>query len=210
MREAAAITGVSLCTLRRWADQDRVPSFRSPGGHRRFRTAHLQQALAQHGPAPERPAPLGAFAATEIRQQLAAPRPLPDWLGEIDHPARERLALLGRTLVQMVEDYIGRRRSRSVVLCEGHALGLLYGRELIAARLTLRQGLERFTFFRRRLEDAGRRYAAACPETIVVDDLRDQLDVLNDRLLLGIAEAYDESESRLPAASSAAGPRPRE
>jgi excisionase family DNA binding protein len=202
VREAAAIAGVSVSTLRRWADEDRVASFRTTGGHRRFRVDELQRALSEMAPIGQSTgvAHLGEIAANEIRQHLSTPRPAPDWLDRIDGPARERLGLLGRQLIQVVEEYVGGERSRAAVLCEAQALGLLYGRELVAARLTLRQGLEAFTFFRRGLEDAGRRFAAAADATVTADDLRDQLDVLNDRLLLGIAEAYDGSPTRQPGA----------
>ncbi|MGH2585849.1 MAG: hypothetical protein ACRDJE_13130, partial [Dehalococcoidia bacterium] len=71
--------------------------------------------------------------------------------------------------------------------------GLLYGRELASARLSVRQAIEAFTFFRRSIEEASRRYAAQSHRSPAeLDDMRDQLDVLNDRVLLGIAEAYEE------------------
>ena len=37
MREASRQMGVSAATLRTWADDGRVASYRTPGGHRRFR-----------------------------------------------------------------------------------------------------------------------------------------------------------------------------
>jgi excisionase family DNA binding protein len=40
---AAARLGVSLSTLRRWADQGALPSSRSPGGQRRFRAEDLAE-----------------------------------------------------------------------------------------------------------------------------------------------------------------------
>ncbi len=37
LRDASGKLGVSPATLRNWADEGRVPSYRTPGGHRRFR-----------------------------------------------------------------------------------------------------------------------------------------------------------------------------
>jgi excisionase family DNA binding protein len=37
LQEASDKMGVSPATLRAWADQGRIPSYRTPGGHRRFR-----------------------------------------------------------------------------------------------------------------------------------------------------------------------------
>ena len=190
---AAAIAGVSVSTLRRWADEGRVPSFRTAGGHRRFRVADLRRALAPVAATSGEVEVFGELAAARIRRQLAAPRARElDWLGGIDEQARERLGLLGRHLLTTIEDYLARRRPRAAVLAEARQFGLLYGRELASARFTVRQAIEAFTFFRRSIEEAARRYAAqgagAAPD---VEDLRDHLDVLNDRVLLGIAEAYD-------------------
>ena len=35
--QVAAIFGVTTTTVKRWAESDRLPSFRTPGGHWRFR-----------------------------------------------------------------------------------------------------------------------------------------------------------------------------
>ena len=43
LHEAALLLNISKSTLRRYTDSDRLPSFRSPGGQRRF---HLSELLA--------------------------------------------------------------------------------------------------------------------------------------------------------------------
>ncbi len=190
---AEAITGVSISTLRRWADEGRVPAFRTPGGHRRFRVADLQRALVPASVPASSVEVLGHLAVSRIRRQLAAPKARDlDWLAGLDERTRERLRLVGRHLLSTVEAYLARQRPRAAVLAEARQFGLLYGRELAAARFSIRQGLEAFTFFRRSLEEAARRYAQQQGlSPAEMDDLRDQLDALHDRILLGIAEAYD-------------------
>lgn len=52
--EAAALIGVSVATIRGWADQGRLPSHRTVGGHRRFELEELRLWLERRGaPAPE-------------------------------------------------------------------------------------------------------------------------------------------------------------
>lgn len=52
--EAAALIGVSVATIRGWADQGRLPSHRTVGGHRRFELEELRRWLERRGaPAPE-------------------------------------------------------------------------------------------------------------------------------------------------------------
>ena len=67
LTEASRILGVSGATLRRWADDGRVPVFTTPGGHRRFsrrsctacsrRRGASRPTLAHMGASPERIAP---------------------------------------------------------------------------------------------------------------------------------------------------------
>jgi excisionase family DNA binding protein len=64
--EAAALLGVSVATVRGWADQGRLPSHRTVGGHRRFELEELREWLARRGA----PAP----AARRLRR---APQDLP-------------------------------------------------------------------------------------------------------------------------------------
>jgi len=40
--EAARVLGVSLSTLRRWSDAGELPSYRTPGGQRRYSREHLE------------------------------------------------------------------------------------------------------------------------------------------------------------------------
>ena len=47
IQAACKLLGVDQSTLRRWSDSGRIPVFRTPGGHRRYREADLQRLL--HG-----------------------------------------------------------------------------------------------------------------------------------------------------------------
>ena len=46
LKETAALLGVSLNTLRRWSDAGKIISYRSPGGHRRFKRSDVEDLLA--------------------------------------------------------------------------------------------------------------------------------------------------------------------
>ena len=48
--QAARYLGVAQSTIRKWSDQNRVPAFYTPGGHRRFRRADLETFLGRSGP----------------------------------------------------------------------------------------------------------------------------------------------------------------
>jgi excisionase family DNA binding protein len=51
--EASRLLGVDPDTLRRWADEGRVPAFTTPGGHRRFERRALERLVAQRRTGPQ-------------------------------------------------------------------------------------------------------------------------------------------------------------
>ena len=54
--QAAKYLGVAQSTVRKWADQELLPAFYTPGGHRRFRRRDLDAFLSRSGPG-ARPGP---------------------------------------------------------------------------------------------------------------------------------------------------------
>src|ERR671939_1079145 len=49
---AAKYLGVAQSTIRKWSDVGRVPTFYTPGGHRRYRRRDLDAFLERSGPSP--------------------------------------------------------------------------------------------------------------------------------------------------------------
>ena len=47
LSEASRLLGVHPATLRQWADAGQVPSYRTPGGHRRFEASELRAYLCR-------------------------------------------------------------------------------------------------------------------------------------------------------------------
>jgi excisionase family DNA binding protein len=56
--QAARFLGVAQSTIRKWSDEGRIPAFYTPGGHRRFRRAHLESFVDRSGPGGRRNGPL--------------------------------------------------------------------------------------------------------------------------------------------------------
>jgi excisionase family DNA binding protein len=52
LSKASAYVGVSPVTIRRWSDANLIPTFRTAGGHRRFKTSDLDRFLLGHGHTP--------------------------------------------------------------------------------------------------------------------------------------------------------------
>ena len=55
--QAAKFLGVAQSTIRKWSDHGRVPTFYTPGGHRRYRRSDLEAFLARSGPGRQQTGP---------------------------------------------------------------------------------------------------------------------------------------------------------
>ncbi len=71
--QAATYLGVAQSTMRKWTDSGRVSSFKTPGGHRRYRRDDLDQFLdrsASSGPAPTGPLVLIVDDDVKLREYV--------------------------------------------------------------------------------------------------------------------------------------------
>jgi excisionase family DNA binding protein len=109
---ASRLLGIDPDTLRRWADQGRVPAWTTPGGHRRFDRSALERlASSRHRPARRVLVSLGAsperltraylrYYASETRPSGRKGQTAPD------AAAREAFRHDGRRLIGVLIDYL--------------------------------------------------------------------------------------------------------
>lgn len=188
LARACELLGVNESTVRRWADAGQIQCFRTPGGHRRFAEADLHALL--EGRTGQGQHDLESAALSRIHRRLTTRGP--DWYADYGTSERDQLRPLGRRLVELVGDYLARRRRRSEVEEEVDAIGRQYGQVLAERRTTLVHALEAFTFFRRSLDEAAKQLAER--NRMTAEDAlraREEIAGLADRVLLGLAEAYE-------------------
>lgn len=166
LQAAAATLAISPSRLRRWADEGRIPSVRTAGGHRRFSLAAVRRMAAESGVRPtvrpvEPPADpipqlaeclsahgrqLAAAAAAAIYREgpvgwfasdSAAPA-LRDWMEEL-----RRSCLSGHyvAVIQETGKLMQRAHTHAASLLERHAFLERFGQ--ICARTLLRMGADR-------------------------------------------------------------------
>src|SRR5512141_491679 len=109
LAEASRVLGVSGATLRRWADDGRVPVFTTPGGHRRFSRRTLQHLLP--AARPDRPplARLGASPeriARAYRPRATTPATGPPWLEHLSDADRIDFRERGRRLLELLVEHL--------------------------------------------------------------------------------------------------------
>ena len=190
--QASRTLGVTANTLRRWADRGQVPSFTTPGGHRRF-LASAVQALVPAARA-RRPAlaTMGASSDHIVRayrraQPLTHSHAREGWM---DGLSDEQLAHFRERGMQLVGDLLAYLDAEhgDLAIAEGHARD--YG--VAAARLgaSLSDTVEGFLRFRKPFVDelvtiARRRHLDTREATTLLVDAESALDRLLVALMTG-------------------------
>ena len=186
IREASLMLGVSPATLRRWAEAGSIPTFTTPGGHRRFsRTAlaaRLPGARAAHADL------TGLSEMTEgiaerYRLHAGGTAAAAPWLGSVPESSRARLRDQGRVIAASLIASIEESGERQRLAALGAAIEAAsdYGRIAATLGASMRQVVATFLQFRRPFVD----------EMAAVSRRR-QLDAAGTAALLGAAaEAID-------------------
>ncbi|MEW6580480.1 MAG: helix-turn-helix domain-containing protein [Chloroflexota bacterium] len=147
--EAAQIIGVHPATIRNWAEQGELPYRRTPGGHRRFRRADLEQWLASHRiTQPIEAQVLVQSALGRARMEMGDREALArlGWFGRLTPDAREVMRRQGLRLMDALIDHLANPAASSGRET-AHDIGLTYGRLLKSQGLSLSQALEGYFYF---------------------------------------------------------------
>jgi len=198
--QACKLLGVNESTLRRWADAGHTRSFRTPGGHRRFSEDDLRAMMAGHAASTREPfTSISQVALSRIRRRLQRGRNQA-WYAGVAEDDRDSARNYGRRLVSLVSEYLAKGSRRADLLDEARDILHDYGALLFRDGLSLRDVLEGFTFFRKRLDEAAREEAQkndlSADEVL---EMWEHLSNLADQELLSVAESYDEAAMATPA-----------
>ncbi len=202
---ASQLLGVDPDTLRRWADDGRVPAWTTPGGHRRFDRAVLERLAADRGGRPVRSlSTLGASPARLERvyrrhyatepaarpQQAAAAAAIP-----AADPEREAYRRDGRQLIAGLLAFLDARpgdtRTRTRLEEEACAVVDEQAARLARSGASLTDAVSRFVVARQpfltELAQLGRRRSM---DPARLADLYGDASALLDRLLLRFIETH--------------------
>lgn len=152
--------GIAPGTLRRWANEGRVPVFTTPGGHRRFSRRAISALLPADRPHRPTLARLGASPermARAYRSRRSSPGPgAAPWLDALTDETRSTFRERGRELVTLLLDHLDTPDQgdlpgdgpRALRLREAERLAALYGREVAALGSSLTEAVQGFLRFR--------------------------------------------------------------
>lgn len=150
LSEAADLLGVHPSTLRTWADQQKLPSHRTPGGHRRFRRSDLEDWARSQRQGPM-PGPVRVVQATLGRTRLevsAGNLVTQTWYARLSESARKQHREIGSQLLTALQRYLSEPAERSDILISARELGESYYRIGGSSGMSLRESVRAFIYFR--------------------------------------------------------------
>jgi excisionase family DNA binding protein len=158
LAEASRVLGVSGATLRRWADDGRVPVFTTPGGHRRFSRRTLQHllpatrrdrpTLARLGASPERI--VRAYRPRRSAASAATAAERPPWLEHLSDTDRLEFRERGRHLLELLVEHLDAADASTAALKlqEAAQLAAGHGRQVAALGASMAEAVQTFIQFR--------------------------------------------------------------
>jgi excisionase family DNA binding protein len=196
LKTAAERLGVHPTTLRRWADAGEIPVNLTPGGHRRFAVADLDDFAEAH----RRLRMVGGLeqiwashALSQARRELTT-RPSEQWMASFNPEEREHKRQLGRRLMGIILQYIALHEGGEELLQEAQAVGYEHADDARAVGMPLVEAIRAALFFRDTLVEV----AIQLPEVAHVRPeantrLLRRINTVLNTVQLAIAERYESS-----------------
>ena len=154
LQKASQMLGVHPSTLRQWADAGKVPTVRTPGGHRRFAEADVRTLLEPEPLQPPGIQLLVQSALGRTRLEIDGGK-LKDqsWYQHFDEADKAEHRELGRKLLSMVVQYLSQPSDRLAILEGARSLGRSFGERALINELTLTEAVRAFLYFQDFLMD---------------------------------------------------------
>jgi excisionase family DNA binding protein len=198
LQEAAHRLGVHPTTLRRWADAGDIAVMLTPGGHRRFAIADIEQFEAKrHGVRVLSGIEQiwGEQAINRTRRELQVYQDK-TWLQAFDEEERAHKRQLGRRLMGIILRYVSLAEGGEALLEEARAIGHEHAENALKLGMPLTEALKAALFFR----DSMVEVAIELPETVNVrpaanTHLLRRINTVLNIVQIAIVEAYENAQS---------------
>ena len=151
--EASDVLGIAQATLRRWADEGRVPVSMTPGGHRRFARESLEHVLAEQNTTRPPLARLGAspdrLARAYRSSAVTSGTPAP-WVGALSDEDRLAFRERGRAMLTLLVDHLDATDPTlaSLKLQEASRLAAEHGRLVRRTGASMSEAVQGFLRYR--------------------------------------------------------------
>lgn len=148
--EACQILSVSETALRHWTDEGKIKAFVTPGGHRRYLVADLKKFMSSR----QKAAGIKDLvveledAVHLLREVARTSLPAKAWYNKFDTDSQQRLAGLGRNMLQVIIKYVTEPARREETMMMTRDIGHDFGQTLARLGLPLTDSVEAFILHR--------------------------------------------------------------
>ncbi len=148
--DACQILNVSETALRQWTDEGKIKAFVTPGGHRRYLVADLKKFMNS----PQKVVGIRDLVveleetAHSLRDTAMTSLSGKAWYDRLDTESRQRLAGLGRGMLQVIIRYANEPAGRDETMAMARDVGQDFGRTLAHLGLPLTDSVEAFLLHR--------------------------------------------------------------
>lgn len=193
LSEIAKELGVHPNTVRKWADQGRIPVHRTSGGHRRFKKGEMDLwAQSQQANEPNDASLVVQDALKRTRIQISEGHLEAEaWYQKLDQEARDKYRQSGRHLMQGLFTYLSTDGEDADA--EARSLGYEYATRGRRCGLNVSDATQAFLFFRNTLFDAllAVYQSAVVRSPLVLSNMFRRINSFTDRILITLMETYE-------------------
>ena len=195
LQEASDMLGVHPSTLRQWADSGKIPTVRTPGGHRRFAESDVRALLEPEPLQPSGVQLLVQSAVGRTRLEVGGGG-LSDqsWYQRFDETDKAEHRRLGHQLLSMVRQYLTQPSDREAILQQARSLGRSHGERSLVNKLTLTEAVRAFLYFHDFLSDGVMQMSDTMGQKVNIDLIStyQQINVFIDEVMLAMLSVYEE------------------
>ncbi|MBI5033423.1 MAG: helix-turn-helix domain-containing protein [Chloroflexi bacterium] len=193
IRQASQLLGVHISTVREWTNAGTVPSYRTPGGHRRYLKSDLDKFLDQQRVSAQNSPSQTEQVLSRLRQDLRA-HPHADWLqvkSTSSEQDRVKQREFGQHLLACVVGFVEQPDQHDRFLDEGRRTAREYGRMLMTSGVSAGNAARATIHFRQLILKTVLEVSLGS-RTGDEEDARlfQRVSAFLDQLLLAIIEAY--------------------
>jgi excisionase family DNA binding protein len=194
LQAASQMLGVHPSTLRQWADSGKIPTVRTPGGHRRFAESDVRALLE---PEPLQPSGVQLLVQSALgRTRLEVSGGKLDeqaWYQRFNETDKAEHRELGRKLLSMVMQYLSQPSDRQAILQDARSLGRSYGERSLVNKLSLTEAVRAFLYFHDTLTDGVIQMSETVGKKGNLDLIGtyQQINVFIDEVMLAMLEVYE-------------------
>ncbi|MAS35575.1 MAG: hypothetical protein CL610_16310 [Anaerolineaceae bacterium] len=195
LRQAADMLGVHPATVRNWADEGKLPSRRTPGGHRRFRRSDLMRYAEAQGewqPAEMQVILQSALGQARIQVGEGTLVHVP-WYEAMSDATRAEMRQAGRRVLEELRQYLA-DGAPDKGLHAAINLGKDYAQALSEDGLSLPQATRGFFYFSDFVINSVLTWSEITPprSTSEWSTMLRQINTFINAMLLSIIEYYEE------------------